>query len=362
MAVRVIISGGGTGGHIYPAISIANAIRVKHPDADILFVGAQGKMEMEKVPAAGYAIEGLPVAGFQRRLTLKNITFFFKLLASIIKARKIIRRFQPQVVVGVGGYASGPVLRQATNMHIPSLIQEQNSFPGITNRILSGKVNKICVAYPDMERFFPASKIVMTGNPIRQDLLVGTDRTEAANYFGLDAQKPVILVLGGSLGARSVNNGISASLNELEDNVQLIWQTGKFYFDEMKSKADAIGLPNARVFDFISRMDYAYSLADVVVTRAGAGSISELAALGKASIFVPSPNVSEDHQTKNAQALVKHGAALLVHDSMTHTLIAEAQKLVQNNQQRAVLSQRILSFARPDAARDIASEVLNLIR
>ena len=361
MAVKVIISGGGTGGHIFPAISIANAIRALKPDAEILFVGAEGKMEMEKVPAAGYRIVGLPVAGFQRKLTFKNVTFFFKLIASLLKARKVISQFKPDAVVGVGGYASGPVLRQATNSGIPCLIQEQNSFPGVTNRILSGKVAKICVAYSGMERFFPASKIVFTGNPVRQDLLNPVDREEAARFFGLDAAKPVILVIGGSLGARSINNGIAASLGALKPDVQLVWQTGKLYHAEMLEKAEGMALPNLRVFDFIQRMDLAFGLADVVISRAGASSISELAVLGKAAIFVPSPNVSEDHQTKNAQAMVGEGAALMVPDAQANTLIGVAQDLLCDGVKINKLGQRIRDFARPDAARDIALEVLQLI-
>ena len=361
MAVKLIISGGGTGGHIFPAIAIANAIRALKPDADILFVGAEGKMEMEKVPAAGYRIIGLPVAGFQRKLTFKNVTFFFKLIASLLKARKVINQFKPDAVVGVGGYASGPVLRQATNSGIPCLIQEQNSFPGVTNRILSGKVSKICVAYSGMERFFPASKIVFTGNPVRQDLLNPVDREEAARFFGLDASKPVILVIGGSLGARSINNGIAASLGALKPDVQLVWQTGKLYHAEMLEKAKGMALPNLRVFDFIQRMDLAFGLADVVISRAGASSISELAVLGKAAIFVPSPNVSEDHQTKNAQAMVSEDAALMVPDAQADTLIGVAQNLLCDGVKTNKLAQRIRDFARPDAARDIALEVLQLI-
>lgn len=361
MAVKLIISGGGTGGHIFPAIAIANAIRALKPDADILFVGAEGKMEMEKVPAAGYRIIGLPVAGFQRKLTFKNVTFFFKLIASLLKARKVINQFKPDAVVGVGGYASGPVLRQATNSGIPCLIQEQNSFPGVTNRILSGKVSKICVAYSGMERFFPASKIVFTGNPVRQDLLNPVDREEAARFFGLDASKPVILVIGGSLGARSINNGIAASLGALKPDVQLVWQTGKLYHVEMLEKAKGMALPNLRVFDFIQRMDLAFGLADVVISRAGASSISELAVLGKAAIFVPSPNVSEDHQTKNAQAMVSEDAALMVPDAQADTLIGVAQDLLCDGVKTNKLAQRIRDFARPDAARNIALEVLQLI-
>jgi UDP-N-acetylglucosamine--N-acetylmuramyl-(pentapeptide) pyrophosphoryl-undecaprenol N-acetylglucosamine transferase len=362
MAVKLIISGGGTGGHIFPAISIANAIRAVKPDADILFVGAEGKMEMEKVPAAGYRIEGLPVAGFQRRLTFKNVTFFFKLVASLWKARRIIAKFKPDVVVGVGGYASGPLLRQACKAGIPCLIQEQNSYPGVTNRILAAKVNKICVAYAGMERFFPASKIVFTGNPVRQDLLKAVDRAEAARFFGMDASKPVILVIGGSLGARSINNGIAASLGELQPDVQLMWQTGKLYHAEMVEKSKTMSMANLHLFDFIQRMDLAFGLADVVISRAGASSISELAVLGKAAIFVPSPNVSEDHQTKNAQAMANEDAAVLVRDAQADTLIAVAQDLLHNSGKTMELGRRIREFARPEAAHDIALEVLQLIQ
>lgn len=361
MAVRVIISGGGTGGHIFPAIAIADAVKSVNPEAEILFVGATGKMEMEKVPAAGFEIVGLPVAGFQRRLTFKNVTFFYKLLVSMIKAASIIRKFKPDVVVGVGGYASGPVLRAASGRGIPCLIQEQNSFPGVTNRILSAKVAKICVAYEGMDKFFPASKIVFTGNPIRPGLLKNINRDEAAKFFGFDPAKPVVLVVGGSLGARSVNNGIAATLKHLRPDVQLIWQTGKLYYEEMKQKAEEAGMPNVRVLDFISRMDYAYGIASVVVSRAGAGSISELAVLGKPSVFVPSPNVSEDHQTKNAMALVDKGAAIMVADSQTDTLIDTVQVMLDDSDKLNKLAVGIAAFARPNASAEIAAEVLNLI-
>lgn len=358
--LRVIISGGGTGGHIFPAISIANALRETNSEVEILFVGAQGRMEMEKVPAAGYNIVGLPVAGFQRRFTLKNLLFPFKLVVSLAKAASIIKNFKPDVVVGVGGYASGPVLRRASHMGIPCLIQEQNSYPGVTNKILAKDVKTICVAYPHMERFFPKEKIVFTGNPVRQDLLKPVSKIDAAEFFGLDARKPVILVIGGSLGARSINNGIANSLTDLNDNVQLLWQTGKFYYNDVKAKADALNKPNVKVYDFIKRMDYAFAIADIVISRAGASSISELSLLGKPSILVPSPNVSEDHQTKNAMALSSNGAALMVRDADTETLLAESQLLLLDKERLKAFGIGIKNFAKPYAAIDIAREVMSI--
>jgi len=359
---RIIISGGGTGGHIFPAISIAKAIREMYPDAQLLFVGAQGKMEMEKVPAAGFEIVGLPVAGFHRKLTAKNLLFPFKLIASLMKARGIIKKFKPQVAVGVGGYASGPVLRIASQSGIPCLLQEQNSYPGVTNRLLAQKAAKICVAYEKMEHFFPAEKILVTGNPVRNDLLSDINKADAAQFWGLDVQKKTILVIGGSLGARSVNNGILAGLKDLAEDVQIIWQTGRFYIEEMKSKLPAALANRVIVTDFISRMDMAFSMADLVVSRAGASSISELAILGKATLFVPSPNVSEDHQTKNAMALVEKQAAQLLKDAEVNTIIATATELLRDDKQLAGLSENIRQFARPDAARDIANEVIKLIK
>ncbi len=358
--LRVVISGGGTGGHIFPAISIANAIKELQPDVQILFVGAQGKMEMEKVPAAGYDIVGLPVAGFHRKLTLKNLSFPFKLINSLRKARKVIKDFKPDVAVGVGGYASGPVLRVASNAGIPCLLQEQNSYPGVTNRILSKKAAKICVAYEQMDRFFEAAKIILTGNPVRNNLLSGVSKAEAATFWNLDPEKKTILVIGGSLGARSVNNGILHGVSGLPQGCQLIWQTGKFYFEEMKA-----GLPEGMsdrvvVTDFISRMDMAFAMADVVVSRAGAGTISELALLGKPTIFVPSPNVAEDHQTKNAMALVEKEAAVLVKDTEVNTLINVATQLAGDEVKRQGLAASIKLMAKPDAARDIANEVIKL--
>lgn len=362
MSVKVIISGGGTGGHIFPAISIADALKKALPECEILFVGASGRMEMERVPAAGYKIEGLPVAGFQRRITWKNVTFFFKLASSMMKARRIVRRFKPDVAVGVGGYASGPVLRAAASMGVATLIQEQNSFPGVTNRILSRKADSICVAYPGMERFFPAEKISFTGNPVRRDLTNNVDLKEANKEFGLNSELPTILVIGGSLGAGSINKGISGSIEELRGkDVQVLWQTGKFYFDDINEMLKPLKLDNVRAMPFISRMDMAYSVADVVVSRAGAGTISELALLGKASILVPSPNVSEDHQTKNAMALVDNSAAILVSDAdAPHKLLAEALNLLSDGDTRESLSRNIRSLAKPNADMDIAARVLKL--
>ncbi len=359
--MKVIISGGGTGGHIFPAVSIANEIRKRDKDAQILFVGAEGKMEMEKVPAAGYEIVGLPVAGFQRRITYKNITFFFKLFASMQKAKSVVKSFKPDVVVGVGGYASGPVLRVASNKKIPTVIQEQNSFPGVTNRILSQKVNKICVAYPNMEKFFPKEKIVLTGNPIRQNLIKKMDRVEAAVLFNMDPDKKVVFVTGGSLGARTVNEGILAGYENLLDaGFQLIWQTGKFYYEQIvKAVPERKGL---KILAFVERMEAAFSLADVVVSRAGASSISEIAMLKKACVFVPSPNVSEDHQTKNAMALVNENAAVLVKDAdVKDKLIDEVIGLIGNEEKLAELAQNVVKFAKPDAAAHIVDELLKLV-
>ncbi len=360
--MKVIISGGGTGGHIFPAISIANALMERDASTEILFVGAEGKMEMEKVPAAGYKIVGLPVAGFQRRLTYKNLTFFFKLAASMLKARKVVKDFNPDVVVGVGGYASGPVLRVASNKNIPSIIQEQNSFPGVTNRILSKKVNKICVAYPEMERFFPEEKIVLTGNPVRQNLLKETDRVEAAKYFGLDPDKKVVFVTGGSLGARTINEGIQANYQKfIDEGVQLIWQTGKYYYDQIKSQVQESD--DLKILAFVDKMEAAFTLADVVVSRAGASSISEMALLKKAAVYVPSPNVSEDHQTKNAMALVKEDAALMVKDAeVKEKLVQEVIGLIKDEAKRTVLMQNVTKFAKPDAANEIVDELLKLVK
>ena len=360
--MKVIISGGGTGGHIFPAVSIANALKEADSSIEILFVGAEGKMEMEKVPAAGYDIVGLPVAGFQRRLTLKNVTFFFKLAASMLKARKVVGQFKPDAVVGVGGYASGPVLRVATNKKIPTVIQEQNSFPGVTNRILSKKVSKICVAYPEMERFFPGEKIILTGNPIRQNLLQDVSRKEAAEYFGLNPERKVVFVTGGSLGARTINEGIRAGYKELvEEGVQLIWQTGKYYYEQIKKEVPEN--ENIKIMAFVDRMEAAFSLADIVVSRAGASSISEIALLGKATVFVPSPNVSEDHQTKNAMALVKEEAAHMVADKNVATeLVGKVVDLLKDDGELTKLKSNVKKFAMPDAAKVIVGELFKLVK
>ncbi len=363
--MRVIISGGGTGGHIFPAISIANALKEADPSVEILFVGAKGKMEMEKVPAAGYKIVGLPVAGFHRQINVRNICrntlFPFRLLGSMVKAGSIVRNFKPDVAVGVGGYASGPVLQRAAKAGVPCLVQEQNSYPGVTNKILAAEAKKICVAYPNMERFFPVEKIIMTGNPVRQSLLAPINRAEALKFFGLeDNNNPIVLIIGGSLGARSINNGIRTTLDQLPDNVQLLWQTGKIYFDEIKAELDQNPRANVRAFDFIKRMDYAFAIADLVISRAGASSISELALLGKPSILVPSPNVSEDHQTKNAMAMVREGAALMVRDAETNTLIANSIEILNEKEKLIQLGVNIRKFARPNAASDIAREVIAL--
>ncbi len=360
--MKVIISGGGTGGHIFPAIAIANALKKAVPEAEILFVGAKGKMEMEKVPAAGYNITGLTVAGLQRRLTAKNLLFPFKLMAGMMQAKKVIKNFKPDVAVGVGGYASGPVLRVASNAGIPCLLQEQNSYPGITNKILAKKAKTICVAYPGMERFFPPEKIVLTGNPVRQDITAKVNKEEAFEHFGLDISKKTILVIGGSLGARSVNNGIKNGLKELPSGVQLLWQTGKFYFDEIKEFTEKQGNDNVKVHDFIKRMDYAYAVADVVISRAGALSVSEIAIAGKPAIFVPSPNVAEDHQTKNAKVMVDDNAALMVKDDETDTLIVKATELLNDTDMLNRLSTNILKHSKPEAAERIAEEVIKLVK
>jgi len=362
--MKIIISGGGTGGHIFPAIAIADAVKKRNPDVEILFVGALGKMEMEKVPAAGYKIVGLPVAGFQRRLTLKNVTFFFKLAASLWKARSIVRSFRPDVAVGVGGYASGPVLKAASAAGIPTVLQEQNSFPGVTNKLLAKKAKRICVAYPNMERFFPPSRIVLTGNPVRQSLLHNVDRASAYSEFGLDSGRKTILVIGGSLGAGSINNGVRNAVDTLlqNDQVQLLWQCGPYYYEKLEEEIGSRAGDSIKLMPFISQMDMAYAMADVVVSRAGAGTISELALLGKAAILIPSPNVSEDHQTKNAMSLVKEGAALMVPDhETTERLIPEALELLKNNEQRKRLEEKIKLFAHINSADQIAEEVENIV-
>jgi UDP-N-acetylglucosamine--N-acetylmuramyl-(pentapeptide) pyrophosphoryl-undecaprenol N-acetylglucosamine transferase len=363
--LRIIISGGGTGGHIFPAISIANALKQKDSNTEILFVGAEGKMEMEKVPAAGYKIIGLPVRGFQRKLTFQNISFFYKLLVSMVKARKIIKSFNPDIVVGVGGFASGPILRAATRMNIPTLIQEQNSYAGVTNKILGSKVNKICVAYENMERFFPKEKIIFTGNPVRQDLVdtTGKKHEEALLHFGLQGNKKTILVIGGSLGARTINQSIENGLSKIADNkLQLIWQTGKEYFYKAKEEAAKLNNDSIKVVDFISRMDYAYSIADVVISRAGASTISELCIVKKPSILVPSPNVAEDHQTKNAMALFKNDAAMMITDAEApEKLVDEVIKLLKDEFLINVYRDNCGKMAVTNSAEKIANEIISII-
>lgn len=363
--LRVIISGGGTGGHIFPAVSIANAIREKRPDAKILFVGAEGRMEMQRVPAAGYEIKGLPIAGFDRKHLLKNISVLLKIMKSQRMAKQIIKDFQPQVAVGVGGYASGPTLNMAAKAGIPTLLQEQNSYAGVTNKLLAKKAKKICVAYDGMERFFPADKIMFTGNPVRQNLLdKSMSKEDALQQFGLEAGKKTILIVGGSLGAHTVNESILTNLNLIrrQTDIQFIWQTGKYYSESIHVELEKAGCPdNLKVMDFISDMKSAYAAADLVISRAGAGSISEFCLLGKPVILVPSPNVSEDHQTKNALALVQKDAAIYVKDDEAQrTLLPLAINTVSDNERLKTLSKNILLLARPNAASDIADEVLKL--
>lgn len=363
--LRVIISGGGTGGHIFPAVSIANEIKAKRPDAKILFVGAEGRMEMQRVPAAGYPIKGLPIAGFNRKNLLKNIPVLFKIMESRRMARRILRDFRPQVAVGVGGYASGPTLNVAESMGIPTLLQEQNSYAGVTNKLLAKKARKICVAYDGMSRFFPADKILFTGNPVRQNLLESTvQKDDAVRSFGLVPGKRTILVIGGSLGARTLNESILGNLPlvKQQNNVQFVWQTGKYYSSAIKEELDRRGCPdNLKVMDFIADMKQAYAAADLVISRAGAGSISEFCLLGKPVILVPSPNVAEDHQTKNALALVQKNAALYVPDAEARrSLLPLAINTVADHEKLETLSRNIIQLARPNAASDIADEVIKL--
>ena len=361
--LRIIISGGGTGGHIFPAVSIANAIKAKHPDAKILFVGALGRMEMQRVPAAGYEIKGLPIQGFDRKNLLKNVKVLFKIWKSQRMARQIIKDFRPMAAVGVGGYASGPTLNKAAAMGIPCLIQEQNSYAGVTNKLLAKKADKICVAYEGMERFFPAEKIIMTGNPVRQALLENKmTKAEAIQSFGLDPQKKTILIVGGSLGAGTVNKSVMQHLDDIEKSgVQVIWQTGKYYHADIIKELEGRVLPNVKVMDFISDMGAAYKAADLVISRAGASSISEFCLLGTPVILVPSPNVAEDHQTKNAMALVNKQAALYVKDAEApEKVISLALETVQDEQALRSLSENILKLALPNSADIIADEVIKL--
>ena len=362
--LRIIISGGGTGGHIFPAVSIANAIKELRPDTEILFVGAEGRMEMHRVPAAGYPIKGLPVAGFDRKNLFKNIPVLIKLFKSQRLARKIVKDFQPHAAVGVGGYASGPTLKVAGSMGVPTLLQEQNSYAGVTNKLLAKQAKKICVAYEGMERFFDKDKIILTGNPVRQGLLNHSKtREEAIATFGLDPSKRTILILGGSLGARTINQCLMENLDKVKSSgIQFIWQTGKIYIEEAKAAVAKAGeLPMLHVTDFISDMTTAYCAADLVISRAGAGSISEFCLLQKPVILVPSPNVAEDHQTKNALALVNKNAALYVKDMEAKELLLDkAIEVVKQPDLLKNLSKNITELAFTDSANIIAKEVIKL--
>ncbi|MFV8373848.1 undecaprenyldiphospho-muramoylpentapeptide beta-N-acetylglucosaminyltransferase [Flavobacterium sp. LB1P62] len=358
---KFILSGGGTGGHIYPAIAIANELKSRFPDAEILFVGANNKMEMQKVPQAGYKIKGLWIAGLQRRLTFDNALFPIKLLSSLLKSRTILKEFKPDVVIGTGGFASGPLLQAAGFAGIPTVIQEQNSYPGITNKLLSKKASKICVAYENLERFFPKEKMILTGNPVRQDLIdIESKRAEAIQYFNLDSKKKTLLILGGSLGARRVNQLIEKELeNILSQNVQVIWQCGKLYLEDYKK----YNKENVQVVAFIERMDLVYAAADVIISRAGASSVSELCIVGKPVIFIPSPNVAEDHQTKNAKAIVDKKGALMLKESELDSqfgLVFEA--LLKDQGKQNQLSENIKQLAMPEATKQIVDEIAKLIK
>jgi len=360
-SVNILLSGGGTGGHIYPAVAIANELKIRHPEANFLFVGAKGRMEMEKVPQLGYEIKGLNIMGFQRSLTLKNLAFPFKLIQSLFSAGRIIKKFKPNVVVGTGGYASGPTLYMASRKNIPSLIQEQNSYPGITNKLLAAKAEKICVAYDGLDAFFPGNKLIKTGNPVRQDLLdVERKREEALEFYNLDPNKKTIVVIGGSLGAKVINETMASIVDDLIDaGVQLIWQTGKLYFERFKHLSEKEGV---QMYEFIQRMDLLYAAADVLISRAGAGTISELCIVGKPVIFIPSPNVAEDHQTKNAQAIVDKNAAIMIRESELNDFLDRLISLVNNKLEQDQLSKNIKELALPEATKMIADEVEKLVK
>jgi UDP-N-acetylglucosamine--N-acetylmuramyl-(pentapeptide) pyrophosphoryl-undecaprenol N-acetylglucosamine transferase len=358
---RFIISGGGTGGHIYPAVAIANELKMSYPDADFLFVGAKDRMEMEKVPQAGYKIEGLWISGLQRSLSVRNLLFPIKLISSLMRSRSIIKKFKPNVAVGTGGYASAPLLRVASKKGIPCLIQEQNSHAGITNKWLANKVQSICVAYEGMEQFFPSEKVKLTGNPVRQDLLeVASKRVEALQFFNLKQDKKTLLILGGSLGARKINELIDRSLPFFEENnLQVIWQCGKFYEETYKDK----GTNLVQVYTFLNRMDLAYAAADIIISRAGALSVSELCLVGKPVIFIPSPNVAEDHQTKNALAISKKNAALLLKEKeLEERFEIEFSALLHSEEKQKELSENIQKLAKPNATKDIVAEIEKLLK
>ena len=360
--LKFILSGGGTGGHIYPAIAIANELKLRFPDAEFLFVGAKDKMEMQKVPQAGYEIIGLWIAGLQRRFTFDNSLFPIKLVSSLLKSSTIIKNFKPNVVIGTGGFASGPLLQMANSFNIPTVIQEQNSYPGITNKLLSKKAKTICVAYDNLERFFPKEKIVFTGNPVRQDLLnVESKRNEGIAYFKLDTNKKTLLILGGSLGARRVNQLIAQKLDFLlASGIQIFWQCGKLYFNEYQHFNER---ENVQVVAFIDRMDLVYAASDFVISRAGASSVSELCLVGKPTIFIPSPNVAEDHQTKNANAIVdKNGAILLKESELENKFESVFTDLISNENLQKEISQNIKKLAKPNATKDIVEEIIKLIK
>lgn len=364
-AIKVIISGGGTGGHVFPAIAIAEAIKAKEPTADILFVGAKGKIEMEKVPQAGFPIKGLWISGFHRKLTMRNLMFPVKLIASLTKAIGIVQRFKPQVAVGVGGFASGPVLKIASMMGVKTVLQEQNSYAGVTNKLLAQKASNICVAYEGMERYFPKEKLILTGNPVRTELAnSGVSKAEALAHFGLESGKKTICVFGGSLGAKSINVALAAQAEAIKAHpeVQILWQVGKLYEEQYRNCATA-QLPNVKILAFVDRMDMAYQMADLVVCRAGALTISELCLMGKPSVLIPSPNVAEDHQTKNAMALVEKNAAVFLKDTESEEkLFSTALDVLADDAKLKELSANSLAMAHPNAAEDIASVIINLAK
>jgi UDP-N-acetylglucosamine--N-acetylmuramyl-(pentapeptide) pyrophosphoryl-undecaprenol N-acetylglucosamine transferase len=364
--LRFILSGGGTGGHIYPAIAIANELKSRFPDAQFLFVGAKDKMEMQKVPQNGYKIKGLWIAGLQRKITLKNAMFPLKLISSLWQSRKIIKEFKPHVVVGTGGFASGPLLQMANFLNIPTVIQEQNSYPGITNKMLSKKAKKICVAYENLDRFFPQEKVILTGNPVRQDLInIENKKKEALKYLNLDANKKTLLVLGGSLGSRRINQLIEQELNNFKSlDIQIIWQCGKLYFEEYKKyNSNSNAKQNIQVVAFVDKMDLVYAAADIVISRAGASSVSELCIVGKPVIFIPSPNVAEDHQTKNAKSIVDKNGALMIKESELEINFNRLfTDLLNDNHKQEQLSKNIKALALPNATNQIVDEIVQLIK
>ena len=360
--LKFILSGGGTGGHIYPALAIANKLKERFPEAEFLFVGAQDKMEMQKIPQAGYKIEGLWIAGLQRNFSLSNLLFPIKVISSLLKARAIIKKFKPNVVIGTGGFASGPVLQMANLMNIPTVIQEQNSYPGITNKLLSKKANSICVAYENLERFFPKNKIILTGNPVRQDILqIEAKQSEAISYFNLDANKKTVLILGGSLGSRRINQLIEKELSFFtSNNLQVFWQCGTFYMQDYKRFSE---IENVQVVSFIDRMDLIYAAADFIISRAGASSVSELCLVGKSTIFIPSPNVAEDHQTKNAQAVANKNGALIIKESdLDEKFEMQFNKLIHDEKLQIQLSENIKKLGKPNATNDIVNQIIKLIK